>query len=66
MSDCNYRPKGTMSGENVGPLPSAGNKTGMNGDSYGADLGPDATNGMGSVDAGSDPKDRSKSKDSRV
>jgi hypothetical protein len=66
MSDCNYRPKGTMSGENVGPLPNAGTGTGMNGDSYGADLGVDAVNGKGSFDAGSDPKDRSKSKDSRV
>ena len=66
MSDCNYRPKGTMSGENVGPLSNAGVSTGMNGDSYGADLGPDATNAKGTFDAGSDPKDQGKSKDSRV
>lgn len=30
-------------------IPDAGSHTGMNGDSYGADLGQDATNGKGSI-----------------
>jgi hypothetical protein len=56
MSECNYRPakNAPLAGENVGPLPNKGTGTGA-GDSYGASLGQDATNGKGGFDAGSDP-----------
>ena len=37
-------------------LPNRGTSTGLNGDTYGADLSVDATNGMGSLkDTGSNP-----------
>ena len=36
-------------------MPDKGTSTGMNGDSYGANLGSDATNGKGTFDACSDP-----------
>lgn len=43
MKDCNYIPNGTLQGD-TRPLPDRGTSAGMNGDTYGADLSPDATN----------------------
>jgi hypothetical protein len=61
MSDTNNRPNKDCSlrGENVGPLPDKGVGTGMNGDTYGASLGEDATNRMGPLSGtDSDPADQ--------
>ena len=38
------RPTGELQGENVGNLPNRGTGTGLNGDTYGANLTDDATN----------------------
>lgn len=56
MSDTNNRPNkdGSLRGDSKN-IPDRGTKTGLNGDTYGASLERDATNGKGSFDAGSDP-----------
>jgi hypothetical protein len=41
------RPTGKLEGDNK-PMPDRGTKTGQT-DNYGADLGPEATNGMGPI-----------------
>lgn len=59
MSDTNNRPPHdnfTVRGDTKA-MPDKGTSTGMNGDSYGAALGQDATNRKGSFDACSDPMD---------
>jgi hypothetical protein len=43
MKDCNYIPNGDLQGDTKG-MPDRGTSTGMNGDSYDADLGQDSTN----------------------
>lgn len=48
MSDTNYKPNGALQGDTHG-MPNRGSKTGFNGDTYGADVSPDATNRMGSI-----------------
>lgn len=48
MSESNYRPSGDLQGDTK-PMPNRGTKTGMNGDTYGADLSGDATNAQGSI-----------------
>lgn len=44
----NYIPSGTLQGDDKA-MPDRGTSTGMNGDTYGADLSVDATNRIGSV-----------------
>jgi hypothetical protein len=39
---------GVVKGDTKG-MPNRGTSTGMNGDTYGADLSPEATNGMGKI-----------------
>jgi hypothetical protein len=46
MSEANYRPNGQIQG-NTKDLPDRGTSTGLNGDTYGADIGADATNRVG-------------------
>lgn len=41
-----YRPTGELQGDTK-PMPDRGTGTGLNGDTYGADIGVDATNSMG-------------------
>lgn len=48
MSESNYRPSGELQGDTKA-MPNRGTKTGMNGDTYGADLSGDATNRIGSI-----------------
>lgn len=48
MKDSNYIPTGELQGDTKG-MPDRGTKTGMNGDTYGASLDPDATNSMGGI-----------------
>lgn len=48
MSETNYRPNGELQGDTKA-MPNRGTKTGLNGDTYGADLSPDATNRNGSM-----------------
>lgn len=43
MKDCNYIPTGELQGDTKA-MPDRGTSTGMNGDSYEADLGQDSTN----------------------
>jgi hypothetical protein len=59
MSEANYRPSGDLQGDTKA-MPDRGTGTGMDGDSYGASLSPDAINrtgGMGGA-AKSDPAER--------
>lgn len=58
MSEANYRPSGELQGDTKA-IPSKGTGTGMNGDTYGADLGPDATGRIGGIGGStkSDPGD---------
>ncbi len=44
----NYIPSGELQGD-AGAIPSRGTGTGLNGDTYGADLSVDATNRAGSI-----------------
>lgn len=67
MSDTNNRGSGsndTVRGDTT-TMPDRGTSTGMNGDSYGADLSQDSTNGMGSITGStkSDPMDECSSDD---
>ena len=57
-TDEKYVPSGDLQGD-VSPLPDRGTLTGLEGDTYDADLGLDATNGMGSIarDCASDAPD---------
>lgn len=48
MKDSNYRPNGSLQGDDR-PMPNRGTGTGMNGDTYGADLSDKATNRQGSI-----------------
>ena len=48
MKNGNYMPNGNLQGDDKA-MPDRGTGTGTNGDTYGADIGPDATNGMGSI-----------------
>lgn len=48
MKDCNYKPNGEVQGDSKA-IPDRGTSTGMNGDSYGADLSQDSTNSAGSI-----------------
>lgn len=43
-----YKPNGELQGDTK-PMPDRGTSTGMNGDSYGADLSQDSTNRQGSI-----------------
>lgn len=43
-----YTPSGDLQGDTK-PMPDRGTTTGLQGDTYGADLGCDATNGLGSI-----------------
>lgn len=43
MSETNYIPNGELQGDTK-PMPDRGTSTGLNGDTYGADIGSDATN----------------------
>lgn len=57
MSDTNYKPSGDLQGDTKA-MPDRGTKTGMNGDTYGANCSPDATNrhgGMGGATKSDDP-----------
>jgi hypothetical protein len=59
MSDTNNRPTHdnfTVRGDTK-PMPDKGTSTGMNGDSYGANLSQEALNSKGTFDACSDPMD---------
>lgn len=65
MSDTNNRPPHdnfTVRGDTKA-MPDKGTSTGMNGDSYGAALGQDATNRMGAINGKSDPMDECYSDD---
>ena len=48
MSESNYRPSGDLQGD-TRAMPNRGTRTGLNGDTYGADLSVDATNSLGSI-----------------
>ena len=48
MSDSNYRPTGELQ-RDTKAMTNRGTRTGMNGDSYGADLSQDAINRAGSI-----------------
>lgn len=56
MSESNYRPSGDLQGDTKA-MPNRGTKTGMNGDTYGADLSGDATNRIGSLKGGTKSDD---------
>ncbi len=43
-----YKPTGDLQGDDKG-MPNAGTGTGLNGDTYGADIGPSSTNREGSI-----------------
>ncbi len=43
-----YRPSGVLQGD-TGGMPNKGTETGLNGDTYGADLGQSATNCIGGM-----------------
>lgn len=64
MTPDNYIPSGKLMGDDAA-MPDRGTATGMNGDSYGADLSPEAENRMGSLTAAakSDPMDECYSDD---
>lgn len=49
-----YHPSGELQGDESG-MSNKGTGTGLNGDTYGADIGPSATNRIGSMNANSDP-----------
>lgn len=51
MSEDNYVPSGVLQGQNTGPLPDRGTKTGMgdNAQTDGMSLEPEATNREGSI-----------------
>lgn len=54
MKDGKYIPNGDLQGDTKG-MPDRGTSTGLNGDTYGADISGDATNSMGGMsDTGSD------------
>ena len=57
MDKNQYMPNGILQGDDKA-MPDRGTGTGMNGDAYGADLGQDASNAMGSInsDTQSDPE----------
>lgn len=61
MKDCNYKPTGDLQGDTKA-MPDRGTTTGLNGDTYGADLSQDATNRQGSVSTKSDPWDQTMSR----
>lgn len=61
MKDCNYKPNGELQGD-TRAMPDRGTSTGFNGDTYGADTSPKATNRQGSVSTKSDPWDQAKSR----
>lgn len=48
MKDSNLRPNGQLQGDDR-PMPNRGTGTGMNGDTYGANLNPEATNRIGGI-----------------
>lgn len=48
MKDCNYKPNGDLQGDSKS-MPERGTSTGMNGDTYGADLSQESTNRIGSI-----------------
>lgn len=48
MSECNYRPTGELQGDTKA-MPDRGTTTGMNGDTYGADIGADSINRVGGI-----------------
>lgn len=52
-----YHPTGELQGDDKA-MPDRGTGTGMNGDSYGADLSVDATNSQGTFNADSDRMDQ--------
>ena len=56
MGTINPRPTGQLQGDDRA-MPDRGTRTGMNGDAYGADLSPSATNRQGRIDAQSHPRD---------
>lgn len=43
-----YKPTGKLQGDDK-PMPNAGTGTGLNGDTYGADIGVDSTNRIGGL-----------------
>lgn len=48
MKDCNYTPSGELQGDTKA-IRDVGTTTGMNGDSYGANLGQSAENVIGKI-----------------
>lgn len=57
MSNTNYHPSGELQGDSKG-MPDKGTGTGLNGDTYGADISGDSTNNLGKAGGtGSDPRD---------
>lgn len=48
MSETNYKPTGALQGDDRA-IPHRGSMTGMNGDTYGADLAGGSTNRQGSL-----------------
>lgn len=48
MEDCCYKPNGELQGDTK-PMPNRHSRTGLNGDTYGADISPDATNSTGGL-----------------
>ena len=56
MGTIHPRPNGQVQGDDR-PLPDRSTRTGLNGDTYGADLSPSATNRQGRINAQSHPRD---------
>lgn len=67
MSETNNRPNrdGSLRGDSKA-VPDRGTTTGMNGDSYGASLGRDATNKKGSAHSAPNPPGQCVNKEDRI